>query len=279
MSNRLSLYYPVYPYHLNQHFGGNLPCVKNYAQPNQDIVTGADDNTCPSGYVKLYPILGFKGHNGADLLAGEQVCFASCEGTVTQISLDPHRGLGVYVTSNEEYDIGLDKPYKVSMVYWHFKEDHVKVGDTIKVGDDLGITDSTGYSSGDHLHFEMIPVITNSYGVLFTAFPANGYQGAVDPIPFLNGQYANQSFSKPKFTFTKDLHYGSWGFDVYSLQQVLKYENLFPAIPIGIYGPITRQGVYDFQILHKIDSLPNLIKLQGMNVGILTRNYLNQNYS
>lgn len=41
-------------------------------------------------------------------------------------------------------------------VYGHMSKLNVKVGDVVKRGDALGIMGSTGYSTGDHLHFEVI---------------------------------------------------------------------------------------------------------------------------
>ncbi len=240
---KLSLFYPVYPYSLNQKFGENKPCVRNYGTTFQDIVMGVDDTTCPVGYEKLYPHLGLpKGHDGVDLMAGEQLCFSSLEGTVTQVSLDFHRGLGVYVTSDQEYDMGLDKPYRVSLVYWHFKENKIKVGDKVKVGDILGITDSTGASSGNHLHFEVIPVFLDAHQRLKNALQ-NDFRGAMDPLPFFNGQYAR------KYQFTKDLYFGLTDPDVRELQKLL---GVTPVT--GFFGPRTFSAVRQFQQSHGITS-------------------------
>ncbi len=274
---KLQLFYPVYPFHLNQGFGSNLPCAKDYLLPTQQIVNGADNNTCPPGFRKLYPLLGLPlGHNGLDLMAGEQLCFAACEGTVTQVSLDVHRGLGVYVTTDNKYDVGLDQPYRISVVYWHFKEDKVKVGDKIKVGDVLGITDSTGASSGNHLHFEIIPIVTDQYNRPQIAV-ANAFQGAIDPAPFLNGIYA--SVTKPKYTFTRQLKYGDMGLDVIAMQRVLAYEGLFPYFTFGFYGELTSEGMLQFQLKHNIDTFDNLKPLMGHFVGPKTLAYLQANYS
>lgn len=277
MTTKLELYYPVFPFSINQNFGDNTPCVKDYLTGNPQYVMENDDGTCPLGFQKLYPILGLKGHNGTDLFAGEQNCYAACEGVVTDVSYDPHRGLGVYVLTDQEYDIGLDKPYRLDVVYWHFKEDLVKVMDRVEVGHLLGVTDSTGASTGNHLHFEIIPVaITHSGSV--PAFPNNGYAGAIDPVPFLNGRYANP-MQNPKFSFQKDLHYGMWNSDVYAWQKMLRYENIFNHIPTGFYGEITRQCTYDWQVMHKVAPLEEVIRLKGMNVGPASRAYANTYYS
>jgi len=39
--------------------------------------------------------------------------------------------------------------------YAHLAEINVQVGQVVKKGDEIGSADSTGYSSGNHLHFEI----------------------------------------------------------------------------------------------------------------------------
>jgi len=62
----------------------------------------------------------------------------------------------------------------------------------MKAGDLIGVSDTTGYSAGNHLHFEGDPMSLNAstgkYGVVF---PDNGYDGAVDISPWFNGIYAD----------------------------------------------------------------------------------------
>ncbi len=273
---KLSLHYPVYPFNVNQSFGENYPCVKNYGNRiTQEIVMGCDNVTCPPGYEKLYPKLGLpKGHDGIDLMAGEQPCYASCEGKVTQVSYDVHRGLGVYVTSEQEYDLCLDKPYRVSLVYWHFKEDIAKVGDCVKVGDILGVTDSTGASSGNHLHFEVIPVIVDAYGRVKNAF-TNDFRGAIDPMPFFNGRYA----SVVGFTFKNDMKFGQTSEDVKQLQ--LRLISLGYSIPAGAtsyYGYQTKQAVYAFQEKNVDLNWYERYVLAGNNCGDKTRAALNKSF-
>ncbi len=271
---KLSLYYPIFPFHVNQEFGDNTPCVQNYfIKPNYAL---GDATTCPVGYQKLYPLLGLKGHDGVDLLAGEQNCYASCEGRVTDVSYDTHRGLGVYVLTAYEYDIGLDKPYRLDIVYWHFKEDLVKVGDRVDVGTILGITDSTGASTGNHLHFEVIPVTMTTQGST-PAFPTNGYRGAIDPKPFFNGKYAEPG-KTPYFNFPSDLRYGMWNYDVFQMQKMLKYENFFAHIPTGYYGDITKNAVKMWQFRHSVAPLEALIRLQGTIFGEGSRAFANEFY-
>lgn len=225
MENKI-LYYPTYPYGVNQGFGNQTP---------------------------LYTSLGLLGHDGIDLSAGEQICSASLEGIVTQKSLDYSRGLGVYVTSDQAYEIGLDKPYRVAMVYWHFRQDDVSLGDKISVGDRLGITDNTGISSGNHLHFAMQPLIVAPHGGLVLAFPNNGYHGFVNPSGLWNGNYA--------FQFKKDLYFGmnnneevrvlqkvldmqqTGNFYTETLKNVIIFQKNNKILTTGYVGPLTRAAL------------------------------------
>ncbi len=180
-----TLYYPVRPFRINQQFGSNLPCVIDYSLPTQQIVTGADNQTCPVGFVKLYPLMGYpNGHNGADLMAGEQNVYASQDGTVTLQSSVASRGLGLGITTDEEYDFGQYGVHHARMMYWHLKSFNVNAGDTVKAGDLIGVSDNTGYSSGDHLHFELDLQDKDGAGHFVTV-------NTIDPVPYFNGDYAD----------------------------------------------------------------------------------------
>jgi len=102
-----SIYYPVRPYHVNQIFGNNIPCVRNINTPQQSIVDGADNNTCPAGYTKLYAAFDMKGHNGTDLEAGVQNVFAAMDGTVIEMQTDARLGLGLGIISTQPLDLGI----------------------------------------------------------------------------------------------------------------------------------------------------------------------------
>jgi len=193
---RLSLYYPVKPFHVNQHFGENIPCVKDFGMPTQTIVMGADNNICPIGYSKLYAAFGMSGHNGTDLQAGEQNVYAGCAGTVIEKQTVPARGLGLGILTDVKVDLdGLGSHY-MKMRYWHLKSFTVEVGDHVSAGQIIGVSDNTGYSSGDHLHFEGDPMDKDAGGhpnLAFVDGVIGGFKviaGAIDIEPYFNGQYA-----------------------------------------------------------------------------------------
>ena len=132
------IFQPIRPFHINQKFGENLACVSTDGKNRVVTKTGA---TCPAGFKSLY---GAKGHGGLDLRAyhGQEV-YASHDGTVYQIDTDPKSGLDVRLEGDG-----------IRTIYEHLMGYQVKVGQAVKTGDLIGWADNTGYSSGDHLHFE-----------------------------------------------------------------------------------------------------------------------------
>jgi len=90
--------------------------------------------------------------------------------------------------------------------------------------------------------------------------------------------------NKPKHTFTSPLEFTEEyvvSEDVKALQDILKFEGLFPAnvASSGYYGAITAQGVYDFQVKYQVAPLAELDSLQGRRVGAKTITKLNELYS
>lgn len=192
--DKFRAYYPVRPHFVNQKWSENLPCVKNFGESNQIIVTGKDDKTCPVGYEKLYPLLGMKGHNGTDLRAGIQTVYAAHAGTVLETQKVPARGLGVGLLSDEKYDLEEYGEHYVQTRYWHLQSIAVEVGQKIEVGDILGVTDSTGYSSGNHLHLELRLMDKDNGGhpVVFHRDHLNMINGSIDMEPYFTGVYADE---------------------------------------------------------------------------------------
>lgn len=134
---------------------------------------------------------GIKAHNGIDFGTNHGwTIYASHDGTATY-EVDPAGGCGVVIVST-------DGTFKT--IYWHLcpaSDEKFKspvVGKTLKVetGDIIGYSDNTGASTGDHLHWGLkfcVDGQTISYN--------NGYNGAVDPMPYCN-KYTPEDFFKLK---------------------------------------------------------------------------------
>jgi hypothetical protein len=86
---------------------------------------------------------------------------------------------------------------------------------------------------------------------------------------------------KPTYNFTKTLKKGDRGGDIVALQNILKFEGLYPTNveSTGYYWSITSKAVYEFQKKHKVASMQELDSLQGNLVGQKTLEKLNQLYN
>lgn len=140
---RKVIFQPLKPFIIAQGFGENKACVTT---DGTNMVITCDGNNPPKGYRSLY---GPQGHTGLDLLAkhGQEV-YAAQDGTVYYIDTQAKSGLDVRIESNE---LGI----KFRHIYEHLMGYQVKVGDIVEVGQVIGWADNTGYSSGDHLHFQL----------------------------------------------------------------------------------------------------------------------------
>jgi murein DD-endopeptidase MepM/ murein hydrolase activator NlpD len=134
---------------LNQKFGENQACV--------DIATGSKTIFCnglfpPDGFRSLY---GAKGHLGIDIPAyhGQEI-YCSREGLVDFIDTNPRTGLDVKVVTEIA-----GKRYR--HIYEHLLGYQPKLGSQIQTGQLIGWADNTGYSAGDHLHFQLELEVNN----------------------------------------------------------------------------------------------------------------------
>ena len=110
----------------------------------------------------LYQYMGWGPHKGLDIpCVGGTEIYASHDGTVWKTSETISQGLGVVLLSTDE---------KFQTVYWHNQKNLVKPGDKVKVGQLIAYSDNTGFSKGNHLHFEQ------------KVWNGSQYK-AIDPIP------------------------------------------------------------------------------------------------
>lgn len=188
------LYQPVSPFYINQGFGEDRACISNI--DNKTVISKETNQTCPPDYRSLYAAT--NGHNGLDLRAVRwQPVYAAHDGIVTEIQTEEARGLGIGVVSLEKRffeETNSKEFYKTR--YWHFIALNVHRGDKVKTGDLLGYADSTGYSSGDHLHFELKPVTIldyeNGVPVYNNTLQNNTHLGAINPFPYMENASALQ---------------------------------------------------------------------------------------
>jgi len=174
------LFRPVNPFRISQYFGENKACV---SLDGKKKVISCDGHNPPAGYKSLY---GTKGHLAIDLPTSHgQPVYCAQDGIVTSIDTDPKSGLDVRVES-EKHGI------KFKCIYEHLMGYQPKVGDYVRVGQLIGWSDNTGFSSGDHLHFQFS--IWNG-----TAFVPT------DPMPYMEDDFApNQLAREDKVLYLKE---------------------------------------------------------------------------
>lgn len=129
------------------HTGQTLSVVKKVL-----FIRPSDGNVTSGFGVRIDPITGVKDkHNGVDFAKSGTVAInAAAAGTVSQSYLSKSYGEVVFVAHNLE-----GKTYET--VYAHMRSGSrtVRVGDHVKQGQRLGYMGNTGYSTGQHLHFEL----------------------------------------------------------------------------------------------------------------------------
>ncbi len=214
---------PVKPFHINQSFGQNLN--------------------------DFYRQQKLKGHGGLDLGANHgQPIYASHDGTCYP-QIDDRGGNGVVLLAFDTIEYkGQQIRYRT--LYWHMVKDDavVHTGQIVKQGDLLGYANNTGTSTGDHLHFGLIPTIVHTDPNLYwtNLEPDNGYNGAIDPEPYLDGTFA-QDISNPNPIPTSILRLGAWNADVKALQTRLVALGYTLGAIDGHYGPKTFEALKSYQ--------------------------------
>jgi hypothetical protein len=259
---KLSLYYPLNPVRINQKFGNIDP---------------------------KYSGMGLVGHNGMDFAAlhGQPV-YAAHDG-VAYYQIDEGGGHGVVIRTNDKFDYNGTEVY-FKTIYWHFadsvKEPQYKSpieghsnGVPVRVGDLIGYADNTGLSTGDHLHFGLkTQALNEADGAYYNLDQNNGYLGAIDPSPYLNGLFAKEGISNKKYYFDTNLQYGSRGEAVKYLQRFLVGQGYLTSdLVTGFYGLLTRHAVYQLQVDYQMPLGTDWIYL-GFYFGNKTRTFLNQKF-
>jgi murein DD-endopeptidase MepM/ murein hydrolase activator NlpD len=155
---------PVSPWYIGQGFGKNEACI--------DIATVSKVIACdgfnpPAGYRSVY---GPQGHTGIDVYATRgQGVFCSQKGVVSSIDTNPRTGLDVRIISEIN-----GKKYR--HFYEHLLGYQHEVGAVVETGELIGWADNTGFSAGDHLHFQVEEWV--------------GYWKPIDPVPLMSDKFA-----------------------------------------------------------------------------------------
>lgn len=132
-----------------------------------------------------YSQFNLKGHNGIDIggLKGAPIAFP-CKLWVTTTHLDTD-GYGNYVFAETEVKKINGDYYKLEMVFGHLETILCSAARWYDAGKDVGTMNSTGFSTGNHLHFGIRPLWSADGNTWKQMFYGNGYAGYIDPEPFL----------------------------------------------------------------------------------------------
>lgn len=177
----------------------------------------------------FYKADGLKGHTGTDFLCPTGTPLISpINGVVVVVSNDIARGEGVAIISTDLYKYKGQDCF-LDVVLWHMmdKSIKVKVGQTVKVGDLLGLSDNTGRSTGPHLHLTIVPLAPDGSRRPLEGND-NGYNGAVDPLLFLDFPEKLVEFSH------------TWKLPV---SKVKEFQSKHGLVPDGKVGPLTQSEI------------------------------------
>jgi len=187
----MRIYRPIKSNKINQYFGEAKVCVDSNGKV-YNKVPFTNTGTCPLGTEDLYSTLNLIGHNGIDfnLYRGEAVYHSGDWDGIVKTEIDSNGGIGITITSETAQLNG----NRVRLRYWHLLKvaPDIYDGKKISVGTLIGYGDSTGLSSGDHLHFDLKEVSETGT----TLNKANGYLGAIDPLPYLENKFIVDVFDE-----------------------------------------------------------------------------------
>lgn len=186
----------------------------------------------------------------------------------------------------------IQKTGKGVMVWFYFKIDewtetpavkypNLQPNDSIAARHSVTAVDSTIYEG------EKALIIDDSWGskygiagqrVIKESFYKARNIFAAYPITF---KFEEGETTKPVYQFIKTLTFGTSDLDIKALQDILKYEGLFPTNTesTGYYGAITAKGVLGFQKKYKVAPDAELDLLAGKSIGAKTIAKLNELFS
>ncbi|PID83483.1 hypothetical protein CSB11_01695 [Candidatus Campbellbacteria bacterium] len=195
-----------------------------------------------------------KGHNGIDV--GVPIgsgLYSAMSGVVKATGDNTKSCKGV------QYGrwVVVDHQNGLSTLYAHMERIDVKPGQRVSRGQKIGLSGNTGYSTGPHLHFTVfytkglkIQTISHRYkgrcyGAKMTV-PIASHKAYTDPFDYL---------PKPEFNLIlKPVSFGQKGKAVKNLQNMLKYEKVFPRniSANGMFGSTTEKSLKRWKEKYKI---------------------------
>lgn len=130
---------------------------------------------------------GLKGHPGIDYkcVIGTPI-YSANDGICLYTGFDKISGNLVQIWNEE-------KGFKT--LYGHNSEFKVKQGDIVKAGDLIALSGNTGDGTGPHLHFGLKLTKEGGNGLDNN----NGYNGAIDPAPYIKLDYKGNNINDMKF--------------------------------------------------------------------------------
>lgn len=179
------IYYPL-PWEVTQPFGADRVCFK-LDEPTELSIKRTQDE-CKQGFASLYKKWGLKGHNGIDISAPVGTPLLSATNGMVSHVAAKDTGFGIYCeVFTTVYDDKEKKRHYCKFRYAHLSQMKVEIGQRVRVGDLIGYTGNTGSSTGPHLHMDFKWAAENGLSLNYS----NGYYGAVDFSPYLNGKSAS----------------------------------------------------------------------------------------
>lgn len=247
---QLQLYYPVRPFVVNQKWGVYRP--------------------------EVYKQFHFTNHNGIDLaLVNGQKIFTPVVSVVVRTGWEP-KGAGNYMVLRSVSDFIFPDGIvaHVEITFMHMQEIYVVGGQGMFVGEVLGLGDNTGYSTGSHTHMRCRRI--KLQGAVWVVVDKNDAQNSFDQQPFWNKIYADTIVPPFHHAFNTTVKFGMENAEVKAVQNALTITKDFDFAPTGFFGDKTRKAVLAFQLREKVDSVAELMRLNGETVGPKTRVPLNR---
>lgn len=175
------IFQPLKPFRISQRFGENNACV---SLDGKNKVITCNGHNPPNGYKSLY---GPMGHKAIDLWANHgQEIYAAADGIVYWVDTHERSGLDVRI----EHEV---QGVRFRTIYEHLMGYQVTIGQRLLTGELIGWADNTGYSSGNHLHFQMEMWKDNAWV-------------AVDPMLYMENTFALDILKlKNKVKYLKEL--------------------------------------------------------------------------